>query len=267
MWSGIPREWAQLWADKNQMKTLTTSMGPLMDTKHASCARTRKSKEQWKRYVKGASAIFAHHVTKDHFVTVLSKPPPQKLHPQGHSTYQSIEEPILKGIHGGAPVLRIDMVHITVVGAENYRYQVWPVNKTQSWVKKYGLCSILKHYLKKKGKETNKKAEEMKKAEKKEGVEEKRKGEEKRKAEGKKNAKKKEKKAKKKKKAEKKIKKAEKKKDKTEAKKISIEKKEAKESVKVEEKSRLAVAQKKDCGEIAWVRDSSSGRLVRLIKK
>jgi hypothetical protein len=57
-------------------------------------------------------------------VTVLPKPPPQKLHPQGLLTYQAIEEPVLKGTFGSAAISRIEMAHPTVVGAEAYRYQV-----------------------------------------------------------------------------------------------------------------------------------------------
>jgi hypothetical protein len=53
---GVPREWAQYWADENEMQTLTTTMGPLMMTKHPACAKSCKSKLQWKRYVQGASS-------------------------------------------------------------------------------------------------------------------------------------------------------------------------------------------------------------------
>ena len=138
MWSGVPREWAQHWADENEMQTLTTAMGPLMMKENPSCVKQRKSKKQWLRYVQGASALFADHVPKGHVVTVLSRPPPQKLHPQGLSTYQTIEEPVLKGIFGGATVSRIEMVHPTVIGAETYRYQVWHIDETNQWIGKYG---------------------------------------------------------------------------------------------------------------------------------
>jgi hypothetical protein len=51
--------------------------------------------------VQGAFGLFADHVSKGHVITVLSKPPPQKLHPQGLLTYQIIEELVLKGTFGG----------------------------------------------------------------------------------------------------------------------------------------------------------------------
>jgi hypothetical protein len=53
MWSGVPRQWAQHWADENEMQTLTTAMGPLMMKENPSCVKQRKSKKQWLRYVQG----------------------------------------------------------------------------------------------------------------------------------------------------------------------------------------------------------------------
>ena len=149
MWSGVPREWAQRWADVNGMLTLTSAMGPLMNLQHGSCRKHGKTPEEWSNYVKGASGLFALYVPKGHIVTVLSRPPPQKLHPEGLTTYQSIEEPVLKGVFGDAPCLQIQMVHFTVVGAEKDRYQAWPVDETYKWVEKYGLDPVTrKHYLK-----------------------------------------------------------------------------------------------------------------------
>src|ERR1700730_1032826 len=75
MWSGVPREWAQRWADENEMQTLTTAMRPLMVTKHPSCAKGRKTRKEWSRYVQGASGLFADQMPKGHVVTVLSRPP------------------------------------------------------------------------------------------------------------------------------------------------------------------------------------------------
>lgn len=43
MWSGIPREWVQLWADERGIQTPTTAMGPLMDSDNLSCRRKSKS--------------------------------------------------------------------------------------------------------------------------------------------------------------------------------------------------------------------------------
>lgn len=41
------------WADENEMETLTTAMGPLMVTKRPSCAKRRKTREEYSRYVQG----------------------------------------------------------------------------------------------------------------------------------------------------------------------------------------------------------------------
>jgi hypothetical protein len=38
-WTGIPREWAQQWADDHGMLTLTSAMGPLMNSKDQRCLR------------------------------------------------------------------------------------------------------------------------------------------------------------------------------------------------------------------------------------
>jgi hypothetical protein len=59
LWSGIPRDEAQRWADEHGMQTLTTAMGPLMDLSHPLCLRNQKSCDAWSKYVKGASALFA----------------------------------------------------------------------------------------------------------------------------------------------------------------------------------------------------------------
>lgn len=75
MWSGVPREWAQRWADRNDMQTLTTVMGPLMNTCHTAYQKNQKSREEWSVCVKGASSFFASHVPKGYVVTVLTRPP------------------------------------------------------------------------------------------------------------------------------------------------------------------------------------------------
>jgi hypothetical protein len=87
--------------------------------------------------MKGASALFAYHVTRSSKVTVLLPPPPEKLNPSGHTNYQLIEEPILKGTIGGRSVGCIQMVHPTVGGAEDFSYQSWPVDRTEEWTEKF----------------------------------------------------------------------------------------------------------------------------------
>src|SRR5436190_18297674 len=44
LWSGIPRDHAQQWADKHDMQTLPSAMGPLMIQEHPLCVKMRKSK-------------------------------------------------------------------------------------------------------------------------------------------------------------------------------------------------------------------------------
>ena len=143
LWTGIPRGAAQAWADRRKLQTLTTAMGPLMDKQHPSCLRRTKSDNQWKVYVKGASALFAYRITRQSSkVIVLSQPPPQKLNPNGHTNYQLIEEPILKGIYDSHAVGIIQMVHPTVGGAEEFEYQSWPVDRTEDWTERFSHLTV-----------------------------------------------------------------------------------------------------------------------------
>jgi hypothetical protein len=137
MWSGVPREWVQIWADEHDMQTLTTAMGPLMDKNNPLCKRNNKSPRAWSRYIMGASGLFAEHLPKGQVVTVLLRPPPYRLDPRGLSTYQMLEQPVLKGELGGMAVIRIDVVHITVRGAEDSAYQFWPVDEGYQWTQKH----------------------------------------------------------------------------------------------------------------------------------
>ncbi|KAF2844247.1 hypothetical protein T440DRAFT_380140, partial [Plenodomus tracheiphilus IPT5] len=138
LWSGLLREEAQAWADEHDMQTLTTAMGPLLNPMDRSCAQRRKSAKAWKDYMKGASAIFAWHITRGEYVTILSPPPPERFHPSGLTNFQAIEEPIIKGAVPGHAVLHIDIIHPRVRGAEDFRYQLWPVDKTDVWKQKFG---------------------------------------------------------------------------------------------------------------------------------
>ncbi|KAB5581237.1 hypothetical protein GE09DRAFT_1256600 [Coniochaeta sp. 2T2.1] len=135
MWTGMLREHAQRWADGHMMQTLTTAMGPLRDPEHPSCLRRKKSAPAWSRYVKGASALFACHISRGKRVVALSPPPPDRFHPCGGTNYQEIEEPILKRVG----LLEIEMVHPSVNGAESFRYQIWPVDMTCLWVESFGM--------------------------------------------------------------------------------------------------------------------------------
>lgn len=134
MWSGVPRTTAQQWADTHGMQTLTTAMGPLMVHDHPRCLQSRKSKHRWSEYIHGASALFAYHIAQDGgTVTVLTPRPPQRFNPHGETNYQAIEEPILKGALGPCHVEKIELVHPTVLGAEEFQYQIWPEDETASW--------------------------------------------------------------------------------------------------------------------------------------
>lgn len=138
MWSGVPRNLVQTWADQHGMQTLTTAMGPLMVHDHAQCLWTRKSSKAWSRYMKGASAMYAYHIAQDEgLVTVLTPPPPQRYNPFGGSNYQTVEEPILKG-NLGPKVSKIEMVHPTIPGAEEFHYQIWPNDEKSSWHGHFG---------------------------------------------------------------------------------------------------------------------------------
>lgn len=139
LWTGIPYERSQAWAAAHSMQTFTMAMGPLMDPSDESFVRERMGKNGWRSYIKGASALFAYYIAGNERVLVLSPPPPERLHPSGRTNYQAIEEPILKrAIAGDAPLLRIEMVHPTVKGAENFFYQIWPVDNTADWIAIFG---------------------------------------------------------------------------------------------------------------------------------
>ena len=43
LWTGIPREKAQTWADEHHMQTLTTAMGPLMHNKSTSTSKETRA--------------------------------------------------------------------------------------------------------------------------------------------------------------------------------------------------------------------------------
>jgi hypothetical protein len=88
--------------------------------------------------MKGASAIFAFYISHGDTVTVLSPPPPERFHPSEQTNFQIIEEPILKGLIGGISVSRIEIVHPMVKGAEDFHYQIWPVDETHSWIERFG---------------------------------------------------------------------------------------------------------------------------------
>jgi hypothetical protein len=136
-WTGLPREWAQRWADEHGMLTLTSAMGPLMDIAHPQCLKGTKKSEDWSRYVKGASSIFSRYACTCGVVRVLTVPPSETWRLRPNSTFHSIEEPVLKGVIGSAHVLRLKYVHL-LSGSKNTEYEVWPEDHTQAWLDSYG---------------------------------------------------------------------------------------------------------------------------------
>lgn len=140
LWSGMPREVAQEWADRHQLQTLTTAMGPLMDEKHPECLKLKKNQRQWKRYVHGASAIFAWRIAQAEKVTLLSPPPPERFHPSGLSYYQLIEEPIIRGLFGRNSVKNIMITHPMILEGKDdeFFYELWPNDRSEKWVEQFG---------------------------------------------------------------------------------------------------------------------------------
>jgi hypothetical protein len=127
-WTGIPREWAQQWADDHGMLTLTSAMGPLMDSTDQRCLRRDKELEGWSKYVKGASGIFARYACRRGIVRLLTLPPSWAEFIRPESTYRTIEEPVLKGTSGCCCALQINTVHLLAT-LEELEYQTWPVNR------------------------------------------------------------------------------------------------------------------------------------------
>ncbi|KAJ5375427.1 hypothetical protein N7517_007433 [Penicillium concentricum] len=138
LWSGIPREKAQEWADRHGLQTLTTAMGPLMDTQNPNCLRLRKGPRQWSNYIHGASAIFAWRIAQGDTVTLLSPPPPERFHPSGLSYYQAIEEPIIRGLIDQKAVHKINIAHPMSKGSDEFLYELWPNDRSDKWRERFG---------------------------------------------------------------------------------------------------------------------------------
>lgn len=160
LWSGIPRDRAQKWADHHHLQTLTTAMGPLMDTNNPACLKRQKKKPQWSRYVHGASAVFAWQITQGEKVTLLSPPPPERFHPSGLTYYQIVEEPIIKGLVKGCAVNRIVVAHPTARRGQDVSYELWPNDKATEWTHQFGSNS-LKTKWRETGRDMNKNRFEM----------------------------------------------------------------------------------------------------------
>jgi hypothetical protein len=129
MWTGMLLAEAQEWADRSDMQTLSTAMGPL---------RKRDGKKRQTIYMRGASAEFARYITKtSHVVTLLCPPPPDRFNPKGGTNMQLVEMPILTGIIGDHAVSRIDVIHPAVRDAEDFKYQLWPSDQSDIWLENF----------------------------------------------------------------------------------------------------------------------------------
>lgn len=139
LWTGMTRNSAQRWADTQGMQTLTTAMGPYMDCNNQLCPKRGKTAAAWTKYIHGASAIFALCISDGSVVTVLSSPPPERFHPSGNTSFQTIEKPIITGSLGNRPVGRIEAVHPIVPAAQHFLYQLWPDDEVACWIHQFGL--------------------------------------------------------------------------------------------------------------------------------
>lgn len=132
-WTGVSPYLAQKWAESHDLKTLTATMGPSYSEKGPGSLRSGKSAKAWSKIMKGASALFARYACRHRRVVVVTSPPPDIYSKRQNSNYRTIEEPILKGAGGGSSTLRIDLVHPTVPGAEDFQYEIWPLDKSTDW--------------------------------------------------------------------------------------------------------------------------------------
>ncbi|KAJ3543998.1 hypothetical protein NM208_g3278 [Fusarium decemcellulare] len=133
MWTGNIRAMAHDWALQRGKRTLSVAMGPLM--RGAGGGKPTK-------YMRGASALFAWFITADDVVTILCPPPPERFNPAGRTNMQLVELPILIGMIGGRSVRRIDVIHPMVKDAEDFAYQLWPVDEVQVWIEEFVEATI-----------------------------------------------------------------------------------------------------------------------------
>lgn len=137
-WNGLRRDRSQCWARDHGLMTLSDMMGPLMDPKSPRYKKLGKTKTAWKRYMKGASGLFAEYACQEGVVTVITQHPGSDYIPRSDSSFYNIEKPILEGLSCRMSACRIDFVHPAVIGAEDFRYQVWPHDETELFVRSYG---------------------------------------------------------------------------------------------------------------------------------
>jgi hypothetical protein len=143
-WTGIPRDWVQKWANEHRMLTLTSAMGPLMDVSDPRCPKHQKGTKTWKKYINGASGIFARYACESGIVRVLTLPPSRSEFLRPTSAYRTIEEPVLKGWSGCCCAMQINFVHL-LVGSGELEYQIWPEDNTSEKLKWQGSSSTFEY--------------------------------------------------------------------------------------------------------------------------
>ncbi|KAH9238296.1 hypothetical protein K456DRAFT_1828049, partial [Colletotrichum gloeosporioides 23] len=142
LWTGLGPEYDDVnaYARNNGLQTLRIAMGPLMDPENPACLRSSKSIKESSEYVRGASLIFSWRISQANVTTILTRPPPTRFNPHGRTTYQEIEEPVLKGLLGGQSVGRIMAVHPTVNKAKGFPpYESYPADDGEKWKNAFGM--------------------------------------------------------------------------------------------------------------------------------
>lgn len=132
-WTGVTSHLAMEWARGNNLKTLAMSMGALYSDNGPKSLRYLKSSKTWRKYMKGASNIYAQHARRKQKAIVITNPPPDVYSKRPKSSYREIEEPILKEMRDGCCATRICYVHPMVPGAESFQYQIWPDDHSTEW--------------------------------------------------------------------------------------------------------------------------------------
>lgn len=110
-----------------------------MDSNNQLCPKREKTPATWTNYIHSASAIFAFYNSQGSVVTILSSPPPERFHPSGNTSFQTIKNLVITGKLSNRPVGRIEAVHPVVPAAQNFSYQLWPRDKVASWIHVFGL--------------------------------------------------------------------------------------------------------------------------------
>ncbi|KAL2201885.1 hypothetical protein CC79DRAFT_1281689, partial [Sarocladium strictum] len=139
LWTGLNEEVVLAWANKHEFQTLRMAMGPLMDKSHPDCPRRTASPKKWAQYIHGASAIFALKICSGDVVTLLTQPPPERFHPSGATSYQVLEEPIIKGKLGNRSVKQIQIIHPMATKVPIAPYMLWPTDDVADWISQHGL--------------------------------------------------------------------------------------------------------------------------------